>query len=375
MQKNDSFAHILNFEDYKLEIISDSCFESTYNYYVPYRFLSSSSGTYVINQNLPVRVSVDYSRGYYNRLSLEENEVIDHKELLNNAGKVFVHPSCKLSRSMLASKYKKNLNPYLADVVVIPEPDFRYVYLQKYALFINESKKIIFMIGSLSHDTEKYVMGLSNGTKFKDAATTSPSNLESPNNPYSISDLLDSELFYCGDLIQVYKNENYILDILAGRIPLDKIVFESTIQKSLSDASNQLDFDSLTSIMDMLKSSDADTVSAGLKTLSMMDWMHYSQSVKFILTNTGNSWNWKYNKACDSTSVKYMLKTISSVRSRSRWPGSFDNEIYEKDFELFKQLKCHYDSISPENVLGEMRYYEFMTVSRDGNLYPRLIVE
>ena len=76
MQKNDSFAHILNFEDYKLEILSDSCFESTYNYYVPYRFLSSSSGTYVINQNLPVRVSVDYSRDYYNRLSLDENKVI-----------------------------------------------------------------------------------------------------------------------------------------------------------------------------------------------------------------------------------------------------------------------------------------------------------
>jgi hypothetical protein len=121
----------------------------------------------------------------------------------------------------------------------------------------------------------------------------------------------------------------------------------------------------------MLESSDENTVSAGLKSLSMMDWMHYPNSIKFMMDQT-TMYNWKYNKACNSTSVKYMLKTITGTTNRRHWPGSLDNEIYEADYELFKQLKCHYHQINPDQIMSYIRSFNFMRVDVNGFISPNI---
>ena len=373
MQLLKNHAHIQGFDDYNIVSTGDGCFTNTWGFYVPYCW-DNSTGAYIINKDLPVNI---YSRenstySWIKHVEFEPELAIDHKELLNTAKKVYTHQSCKLSRSMMAEKYKKSLNPFLSDAIIIPKPEYGEFSLRKYALFINDAAKMIVMIHVDTDEAHNHIKDVTEGAKFRDIITCNPNDTYGTYKPYTIADMLEAEFFYYGEVLYVPNSQAWAMDVLTHSIPADKIVFEESVQESLSSETNQLDFDSLCSIMDMLNSSDEDTVSAGLKSLSMMDWMHYSQSIKFILNNTNNKYNWIYNKACNSTSVKYMIKTIAgnAARKRTWWPGDFDEEIYEKDFELFKQLKCHYHHIDPNEIMRSIRNINFMHVNSDGIMVP-----
>jgi hypothetical protein len=112
---------------------------------------------------------------------------VNHKELLNTAKKVFTHSSCKLSRSMLGEKYKKSLNPFLSDAIVIPKPDYSGLSLKKYALFINENAKMLVMVQVNEPQAHTHIKDVCEGTKFKDVITCSP---DKPyHKPYNTSDM------------------------------------------------------------------------------------------------------------------------------------------------------------------------------------------
>lgn len=375
MQLLKNHAHFYGFEDYNIVALGDSCLYSTWGFYVPYSF-NNSTGAYIINKDLSVKAySVDDLRySLVKRVEFTPELVTNHKELLASAQKVFTHPACKLSRSMMGEKYKKALNPFLSDAVVIPKPDYNEFYLQNQALFINEQAKIIVMVSIDNESAKDRIKCVNEGEKFQNVISCAPDDTYGTKKPYTITDLLNAEFFYYGEVLYIPNSHSWAMDVLTHNIPADKIVFEESVQESLSNETNQLDFDSLCSIMDMLNSSDNDTVSAGLKSLSMMDWMHYPQSIKFILSNTNDRYNWIYNKACNSTSVKYMIKTISGDRARKRswWPGDYDYEIYEEDFELFKKLKCHYHHIKPEDIMSHIRSLDFMQVLPDGIMVPNI---
>lgn len=374
MKLLNSHTHIHGFEDYKILSIGESCFTNTQGFYLPWHF-DTDTYTYLINRDLPVKVIEDNSRYSYLRdVRFIPELVTDHKELLNTAKKVYTHPCCNLSRSMMGEKYKKSLNPFLSDAVIIPKPNYNQFILSKKALFINEQAKIILTIYADSDDAINHISNAHEGDKFISLISCSPSSYRDDSRPFNVSDVLDSEFFYYGEVLCIPNSQHWALEILTHQLPADKIVFEESVQESLGTESNQLDFDSLCSIMDMLNSSDEDTVSAGLKSLSMMDWMHYPQSVKFILNNTDNKWNWVYNKACNSTSVKYMMQTITGGigMKRNRWPGYYDREIYEEDFELFKKLKCHYHHILPQDIMQNIRDVEFLTVNSEGFMVPNI---
>lgn len=369
--KNHTFIH--GFEDYNIVYLQDACFWGTWGFHVPYNYYDFTC-SYIINKDLPVKVSsvTNPTWSWVKTICFSPEIAVDHKELLDTAKKVFTHPSCKLSRSMMGEKYKKSLNPFLSDAVVIPKPNYSDLSLKKYALFINEDAKLIVMVYVNEPKAHTHIKDVCEGTKFKDTITCNPDDSYATHKPYNTSDMLDAELFYYGEVLWIPNDQSWVAEVLTHSLPSEKIVFEESIQESLGDETNQLDFDSLCSIKDMLESSDENTVSAGLKSLSMMDWMHYPQSVKFILNNVDNKYHWIYNKACNSTSVKYMMKTIAGERARKRtwWPGDFDEEIYEKDFELFKQLKCHYHHIEPNEVMDSIGSINFMHVNADGIMVP-----
>lgn len=368
-----SKTHIRGFEDYNIVYLSDYCLYTTGSFYVPYSYTNNAS-EYLINKNLPVAITKDVhpQYGYCQGVIFSPKLCIDHKELLNDAKKVYVHQCCKISRSLIAEKYKKSLNPHLADAVVIPNPGYKYCNLCKKALFINEDAHMIVMINLDNDGSEYNSQSFKEGDKLKDLTPGYPDmRYASRIYSYDVSEMMQAELFYVGDVLEVPNTHSYIIDLLTGVIPADKTVFENTIQNSLGNETNQLDFDSLTSIVDMLNSSDENTVAAGLKSLSMMDWIHYPQSVKFALNNTNSKSNWIYNKACDSTSVKYMMRTLSGgCVKRTVWPGNYDHDIYEKDFELFKQLKCHYHHIDSADLLQHIRNLDFIGVDSEGRLIP-----
>lgn len=375
MQLIKNHAYIHGFEDYNIVAIGDSCFSGTWGFSVPYGF-DINTYTYIINKDLPVKVYKEPNPQYswLDIVRFSPELVTNHKELLNTAKKVFTHPTCKLSRSMMAEKYKKSLNPYLSDAVIIPKPEYSEFRLYKHALFINDSAKLIVSVRIVDIDAHNRIKDASVGDRFQTLISCNPDDTYGIRKPYALYDLLNAEFFYYGEILYIPNSESWTVDVLTHSIPADKVVFEESVQESLSTESNQLDFDSLCSILDMLNSSDEDTVSAGLKSLSMMDWMHYPQSVKFILSNTDDKYNWVYNKACNSTSVKYMMKTIAGdkVRNRTWWPGDYDDEIYEKDFELFKQLKCHYHHIKPDQIMSSILSINFMHVDSNGFMAPNI---
>lgn len=369
-------THIHGFEDYNIITIRDVCFCGTWGFSVPYKF-DDSNGSYIINRNLPSKPYKEVNPIYSWLTTVKFNPELatNHKELLDTAKKVFTHPTCKLSRSMMAEKYKKSLNPFLSDAVIIPKPNYVEFSLHKYALFINESAKLIVKVYVESDGAHNHIKDASEGDSFQVLMTCNPEDSYGGRKPYTLVELLSSEFFYYGEVLYVPNSQSWAMDVLTHSIPADKIVFEDSVMESLGNETNRLDFDSLCSIMDMLNSSDEDTVSAGLKALSMMDWMHYRNSVKFILENTDNKYNWVYNKACNSTSVKYMMKALSGmVSKRTRWPGSYDEEIYDNDFELFKQLKCRYHHVQPDQVMNSIRDMKFMTVNAAGFMSPNFKV-
>ena len=374
MQLLKNHAHIHGFEDYNIVALGDSCFYNTFGFNLPYSY-DNSTGSYLITKDLPVNIynKENPSYSWVKTVVFEPELVTNHKELLASAKKVFTHQSCKLSRSMMAEKYKKSLNPFLSDAVIIPKPEYGEFNLRKNALFINEAAKLIVKIWIDSDESTAIVQNAEEGDKFKNLITCQSTDAYFSHNLYKIDDILESEFFYYGDLLYVPNSQSWALEVLTHTIPADKIVFEDSVQESLGSETNQLDFDSLCSIKDMLESSDENTVSAGLKSLSMMDWMHYPQSIKFIL-NSISKYNWIYNKACNSTSVKYMIKTIAGdyARRRSWWPGNFDDEIYEADFELFKKLKCYYDHIQPDQIMSSIRSVNFMSVNSKGFITPNI---
>lgn len=371
MQLLNKTTAIYGFEDYKIINIYDGCFYHTYEFYMPYDY-ETNTWTYVINKDLPVKVK-GTTRGYRcDDLSFEPEICIDHKELLSTAKKVYTHPCCKLSRSMMAEKYKRSLNPYLSDAVVIPKPNYNELNLGEYALFINEGSKIIVKVFLCSEKATAQVEKFEYGAKFGDMVTCQISNSCGTLIKNVQPAMMEAEYFYRGQLLIIPNTHRYVLDLLTNKIPADKTVYESSVQESLGSSDNKITLENLTSIYEMIESSDENTVSAGLKALSMLDWHHYANSVKYILQKSSR-YKWVYNKAMSSTSVKFMFKSLCPyARSRNYYPGKYSEDIYEEDWELIKQFIMHYDKVDSDNVLEYLRFYSFMKVNSEGVIVPHL---
>lgn len=305
--------------------------------------------------------------------SQDNFDIVDHKELLDTAEKVYVHPSCKLSRTMIASKYKKSLNPWLSDAVVIPDKT-KDVPKETVMLFVNEEKKIMLIIPSLEYcgsEIKDLASSIKIGTAIKDLGNISnytPGSWGRPSCAYD--DVLDCVLMFYGEVYHFYGDNMYMLDVLTNVIPSNKTVFESTIQSSLGSDENKLTCDSLISISEMINSTDENTVFAGLKALSMMDWMHYPNSITAMF-NSVNYYRWYYNNATHSTSVKYMFSQIFGSKRKSIG-GSFGKSIYEDDFNLLKEFVSRKNNYSEEDLNNYLRYLNFMRITPDGLLSPNL---
>lgn len=365
-------SRIYGFEDYKIVSLDERCFYFTWGeYHIPYSF-DNFNCTYIIDKNLPIRVfNITHPKyAFMDQVCFHPDICINHKELLEKAKKIYTHPNCKLSRSMMAEKYKKSLNPFLSDAVIVPQPDYDSLCLDKTALFINEQSKIIVRIEIQDEKAEGVIKKAGEGDKLGNLTVCPPRYREA--RPFSVEDVTEAELFYFGDVLYIPGNQSFIAELITNSLPLDKIVFEECVQDSLGDENNKVDFESLCSIKEMLDSCDENTVGVGLKALSVMDWMHYPNSVKFILKSAMSTWRW--NKVCNSTSVKYMFNSLckSTRKARRYWPGDYDNEIYAEDYELFKQLKIHYDKIDPSNIMHYMRFHSFVYVSPEGTICPNI---
>lgn len=345
MSKN-KIKGVYGFEDYS--IISMSL-RALFEYNASSYCLIRPQTIILPTNDLDISVSSNYGS-----ISFSPNICENHKELLDTAEKLYIHPSCKLSRSLVAEKYKKSLNPWAADAVVIPKFSSSSLKLTNVTMFISEEKKAIIYMEHRYYEDAYKINNYERGTLFK--------NIRLDNSP--IEDYIaNSELLYTGKVLIIPERATYILDAIMHSFPGNKTVFEDSVQESMSTEDNKITLEILLNIKDMLESTDENTVSAGLKALSMLDYMHYPKSINYMLDKLTNT-RYRWNKTMHSTSVKFMFKQLSRC--------SNERSIYPQDFELIKQCIAHSNSISVDEVNPKLLYCEFMTVDPNGMLLPIL---
>lgn len=354
---------LYGFEDYNVEIVSSSLLTNKISNI--YDFMSwASEGIRV-----PVKNEMLNASGH-----LDSNLVRDNKEILSTAKSLYVHPSCKLSRSLVNQKYKKALNPWFADGVVIPDPtengydnSMEGAVIRDSAIFVNEDKKLVVLIEGIYWD--KVADKLNNvpiGTRL-----SSLLNIHMTIDSEGIQNIIDSELEYKGPLVRLTNSNKYIIDIITDSLPKDKIVFEQSVMATLGNEENTPTEESLMSIYEMLISSDEDTVGSAIKALSMMDYIHYPNSVRLVFQKADRqSRDWRYNPATDTTAAKYMFNCILNGTARGRIKFK-SGHITQGDWDLFLSLMKRF--YKQEELLSWLGDYPFIYADDNMSLHPRII--
>lgn len=335
MTSNKSLSTIYGFESYQIRNVNSQIFieKGPLNSWNTYIFSRVMWGSVIYLRDNETQIP------YLDNLTDYKALYPENKELLNTAQTIYIHPSCKLSRNMVCQKYKKTLNPWLADAVIIPEINAYNVQNNDAAIFISEDSRNIFWVyaGTYEEDVRKLFSNEDAiGKPFRDFLKITESDVSSIANdlPYKPKDLFDAELIYFGETLSV-PNKSVLNELIQNAIPKSKIIYEDTIMASLGNDENQLSVESLTSIAEMLNSSDGDTIDSALKALSTMDYMHYPNSVILVLRQ--NWYNYNRRKVMNSTAVKYMMNHLGGVKRRYI-PSMRDNYITQKDYDVFKDL-------------------------------------
>jgi hypothetical protein len=338
-----------------------------------YSFIDRGYSTYVH------AYPVDYAMLYpidKERLSEGGSFIVhieDHPELLNTAKKVYVHSTCTLPREALAKKYKRCLDPLVADAIVIPESTNMVGVWENTAAFVNDENKTIYVSAfsrsAWDNDREKAafskISSAVGGTRFLDLVSPISRAEAQDDNPQ----LCAAKLFYFGPICLFGRKNMHLFDIETFKIPKDKIVYQSTIMNSINDDTNEPTYDAMMSIYDMLNSSEDATVEVGLKSLAALDYAHYPQAVRTILMRSSN---WRWSKAKSSTAVKYMLNSMGI--NSNRCYGYSSRYISEKDYALTEKLIRQI-----QNLKSEMEYINycynipFVFVDGELNVHPRLL--
>lgn len=260
-----------------------------------------------------------------------------NKEILKDAKTIYVHPCCKVPRTVLFQKYKKVLNPWLADVIVVPKTSPGYSHPAM--LLSNEDVKgtLELDVDMLSGDIKNYLSTIKIGTRLRDIIEPyCPfSVLIQYHSPETLNEILSYELQYYGPAVYIDSKDKWLLDCADGVIPRSKLVFEEDALKALKGESNKPDCESLVSLCEMLGSSDDASNDAALKAIAAMDYINYPNSFIYIFRHA-NSRDWRYSKMWSNTDVKYMTE-ILGIRN-PRYMGYKGPYISKDDYELFIQV-------------------------------------
>ena len=299
----------------------------------------------------------------------------ENKDSLVEGKKVYVHPDCKLPRTTVYQKYKKCNNPWIADIVVLPEFDTStFDIISPYAIFTNEDTKDVFGMRAEWYDYDKHAYVndfISLGDKLGDIAKASKEAFITAQQHclFSMTSLYESVCEYLGPMCKVYKDNSALEDVLTANLPLDKVVYEDTIMASLSSQENQISVEALLSIREMLDSTDIDTRASAIKALAQMDYMSYPISVEFVLLMSSR---YLYDNACNSTAAKFMFKTLFGGTARRR-RRSCATTISQKDFDVFLPLvKQDYKTEDDNEALACVDYYDFLYRDADYKVRARI---
>lgn len=354
MLQKSSFR-LYGFEDYATYVFPSPNLltDPDYNYWQLYSSGASGTVTLLPESQCPVIITKEL--------------VKNHTELLTDAKNIYVHPACTISRSLLGTKYRKVKTPYAADIVVIPNAhSFSKV---TYLLFINDKARIVVFIYYYK-DANMPVQPQKGEPLYKYLKGQAITDLE--NEGVVGRGIINAE-FVCHEQFIFFNKQNeHILDIITHTIPGDKTVYEKNVQESLSSEDTQLTLESLISLKDMLCSRDGDTVSAAWKALASLDYTKYPYCVLQLLDavwddNVGAF----YNKATQSTIVRFMLKNFFHQRRRGSFTYNSDT-ISKEDYALLKPFLMYLKQFSSEREAVSYLYNKpYMYYDSEYRLTPR----
>lgn len=327
---------------------------------------------YLIDNDRIANIPISKSNSYYSSDYIDWNKIINfNNSILDSAKTVYVYPECKIPRSHIAKKYKKVLSPWKADAIVMPEVEDYTNPINKGLFFINDTTKEIYIIKGDSADAIN-VEG-KEGTEYsKFLSAYAMSGYQTLSDKPIVGHLLQSTLLGRYNYTYFYTHEAYKIDILDNVIPTSKLVSENAVMKSLGDSENEITYENLKSIQEMLDSRDNDAVGSAIKALAAMDYMSCPQSIKYVLEYASSSW--RYNDAADTTAAKYMFKCLIGGTARHCIRFN-DNEISQKDYDIFKQLVFdNYTGPDAPYAKDYLRNMSFTYEDAQYNVYPRLKV-
>lgn len=354
------------FEDYRVQFMSDRvfydrCLRSLWSY---------NKGGYDCKQSI---VLYDQSVLVYpkNQIHLEWPETGN----LDTAKKVYIHPNCTLSKQLVYTKYKRVLDPWKADVVVVPGANkFNGFYSYNTLLAVNECKKTVILCDVASFNANpETARNVSNANLLGEVISSSfIDNFIESNRPEELPNDIEDYRTACDAIIVgIYKMVSYrpedtwLKELRDNKFPKNKIVYESSVMKFLSSEENKINFDILVNIQDMLLSKDEAVQSTGIKSLAMLDWANYPASVRYILQKGfDNSRYLRFNPMWHTTAVKFMKNSLSNMYSRYR-PFSVTQQmtITKEDWNVLQELLKKNNEYTPSYLDA----FRFLELEKDGS--------
>lgn len=241
---------------------------------------------------------------------------------------LYFDKACTMPRVLCKDTWKRTTSMVNADCIVIPE-HYTVNYSYMGVIFYDRVLDIIchaYLTESMTMPT----IGQSFSSWHDDNADLIPKySLALKENIEHRNLFMNAGCIYVGGMINVKEESQFIFNVIDGLYP--KVGTEHSLLREIDTDGREFDLTTVYSLIEMLNSSDKDTVKQALKTMSMMDYVHYPATVNYILYKTYYEWH-PYQKC--SSAVEFMLLTI--YKKSNIFMGVGEKEKYLAQ-ELFKE--------------------------------------
>lgn len=268
---------------------------------------------------------------------------------LHDNDKLYFHPNCTIPRARVTQKYTRTIKVDKADTCIVPKPKACY-NMHNIALFLNkDTGKVYYVKGDytwFSHTKRQYVCPLDGqeitlGKKVRDYCPLlvdvkvrneqQYSDYEDTYTDNNWISFLNASLIYYGNALFLHTRDMWLAEVMYKK--LHNVVSEDKVIATLGAEENAFTSELYTSIMDMLSSTDKDSVSLGLKTLAELDYEKYKNSIMHLLHKTSKYWT--HNDTRNSSTVKFMLKHLNMWETA--YPR-YTKTIEPEDFNIMESI-------------------------------------
>ncbi len=233
---------------------------------------------------------------------------------------------CTIPRIKCASIWKRTTKLSKADVVVIPN----IFYINKYrnvSVFLDSKSKTIYIV----KEYDARYSAKTGQTLFEwyelNKHRASNANLSSQENIDAVRNIGSSVCIYTGDLYYTKNKYSFIFDVINGNY--SKFISENKLMGLIDNEDNKFTKESIQSIIDLLSSSDKESVHQGMRILANLDYIHFPIVTSYILNRTRENWS-KFNPF--NSTVQFMLKN-TKLKTFSLYL-----DITNKEIELLKDF-------------------------------------